>query len=388
MTPDAVDESQLSSVAQALLKSVSEIASDPDKRVYAVMDGSQFNDLPRLLKQADISHRPLYRSAGGDPTVIVGGPWLVDPYQTALPNWMGETPSEDAGEDDVSEVELEARSKALSAQMVAALEAGDPTGGGMLPGQESDPALLFERLRKVIALSDGKPALVFWSGDGEFTGEKLYRHLRGLNRISVPKTGKDDHGSSDIDADTIDGEASRQGHTVIFRHADANVMMQIIPALDEVQVARLFGPASRIIFAPETAFGGGVKRAKKKSNVSVIQGVLQLTTEDLEIMGEIRAEASRRRRIDVFRRSAPHLLTGKDDHEALLFMEQHERQARSYGLTTERGFFQWTYLMGASDGRFIESPEIRAHLKSENPDGRLNDVMRLMASAAIEGARS
>jgi len=83
MVPDAIDERQLSSVAQALLKSVSELASDPDKRLYAVMDGSQFKDLPRLLKQADISHRPLYRYAGGDYTVIVGGPWLVDPYQTA-----------------------------------------------------------------------------------------------------------------------------------------------------------------------------------------------------------------------------------------------------------------------------------------------------------------
>ncbi|MBW6424861.1 hypothetical protein KX729_25770 [Rhizobium sp. XQZ8] len=76
-----------------------------------------------------------------------------------------------------------------------------------------------------------------------------------------------------------------------------------------------------------------------------------------------------------------------DDREALIFMERHERQARAHGLKTERGFFQWTYLMGASDDRFIQSPEIYAQLKGGNPDDRLNDMMRLMAKATREELR-
>jgi hypothetical protein len=400
MTPDAIDETPLSSVAQALVKSVSELASDADRRVYAVMDGSQFNDLPRLLKQADVSHRPLYRSAGGDYAVIVGGPWLVNPYQAALPH-SSDRSSHDAAEGDVSDEELEARSATLSAQMVSSLKAGDPTGGGMLPSDEGDPALVFERLQKIIELSDRKPALVFWSGDGDFAAEDLYRHLRGMNTVRVPTSAKGDKNTRMLGAgdgrdiavagpedDSADTSSFRGYERVIFRHADANVMMQVIPVLDETQTAILFGPAEQIIFAPDATWGGGVKRARQRAGIPQQHGILTLSEQNIDAMADIRLEASRRKRAALFRTSVPHLLEGLNDDEALVCMERYEQQARTYGLRTERGFYQWTYLMSASEGRFIQSPDIRNHLKGENPDKRLDEMMGVMANAAMTGART
>lgn len=400
MVPDAIDETQLSSVAQALLESVSELASDPDKRVYAVMDGSQFDDLPRLLKQANVSHRPLYRYSGGDYAVIVGGPWLVNPYQAASSHSNDTSPNE-AAEDHASDEELETRSAALSAQMVSSLEAGDPTGGGMLPGRAVDPAPVIERLQKMIELSDGKPALVFWSGDGDFAAEDIYRHLRGMNTVRVPKSDKGDKntqmpGAGDGCEIAVAGQEEDSGEyssfsgyeRVIFRHADANVMMQVIPVLDETQTAILFGPAEQIIFAPDAIWGGGLKRARKRNDVPPPHGILSLTEDNIATMADIRLEASRRKRVALFRNSTPHLLDGLNDEEALSCMERYEQQARAHGLRTERGFYQWTYLMSASEGRFIQSSEIRDHLKSGNPDKRLDEVMRLMSNAAIEGVRA
>jgi hypothetical protein len=40
--------------------------------------------------------------------------------------------------------------------------------------------------------------------------------------------------------------------------------------------------------------------------------------------------------------------------------------------------------MSASNGRFIEAPDIRQNLKGRNPDARLDEMMRLMANAAKE----
>jgi hypothetical protein len=112
--------------------------------------------------------------------------------------------------------------------------------------------------------------------------------------------------------------------------------------------------------------------------------MLRLTPENIEVISASRMLAARRRRVTAFQRSAPHLLQGMDEREALIFMERYETQARIYGLKTERGFFQWTYLMSASNGRFIEAPDIRQNLKARNPDARLDEMMRLMANAAKE----
>lgn len=399
MQTEAVDESGLSSVAQALSKAISELSADKDKRVYAVMDGSQFDDLPRLLKQADVAHRPLYRYAGGDYSVILGGPWLVDPYQaSASPTSLEAMPYGDDG--DVSDDELAQRSAALSDQMVTSLQSGDPTGGGMLPGRVDDPSVVDARLQALIALSDGKPALVFWSGNSKLDAETLYRHLRGLNTIRVPKSDRDDgnpqmQGAGDLRdiavaaEEDVTSDRLRSGgyERLIFRHADANVLMQVIPVLNEAQVATLFGPAEQIIFAPDSAWGGGLKRARKGTDVPP-QSVLSLTRKNIEAMSDIRLEASRRKRVSLFRNSTPHLLDGLNDEQALICMERYEQQARTYGLRTERGFYQWTYLMSASEGRFIQSPEIRHHLKGGNPDKRLDEMMGFMANAAVNGERA
>ncbi|WP_156462508.1 hypothetical protein [Rhizobium sp. Leaf262] len=105
MHAGATDESGLSSVAQALSKAISELSADKDKRVYAVMDGSQFDDLLRLLKQADVAHRRLYRYAGGDYSVILCGPWLVDPYQASVSSTSFE-PIPDVNDDNASDDQL------------------------------------------------------------------------------------------------------------------------------------------------------------------------------------------------------------------------------------------------------------------------------------------
>ncbi|MCI9868205.1 hypothetical protein RHIZ_19770 [Rhizobium skierniewicense] len=367
------------------------------------MDGSQFDDLPKLLKAANVSHRPLYRYAGGDYAVIVGGPWLIDPYQAALPKTIDQT-LVDEGADDISDEELEAHSAALSANMVSALEAGDATGGGMLPAQFShDPGLVIERLRQIVMLCDGKPAAVFWAGERSLNNEHLYKHLRGLNRISVPKVWKDNQLTHEGPRVRNEDEFSAAGddvpredltnggqEMVIFRHADANVMMQTIPALDEVQIARLFGPATQLIFAPGLVWGGGVKRARHAANIKPPLGSLQFDPAAMQAMSAARLEVSRQRVMAYLREADPenNKLSDADLRKKTLF---YEADGKEMGLRSEGAHARWAFLMSSTDGEIGQEQEIRKAVKSSaDPDQTLAEIMDGMVrigQSEIQGKR-
>lgn len=392
---------ELSAISQAYLIRLGEIADSCSQRIYAVLDGALFGRLTVDLSTAGLNHRPLYRQVVPDAAVMLGGPWLVSlsllPPVASVTDDLLET-------SEPSDEELQALAAKLSDDMADAVAKGDESGSGMLPADEIDlPERVKGRIKALLRLIEDKPGLVFWVGDRSLSEERIYRHLRGINRIILPLERDALAGSSvsvpaeagDISLAAGDAQqealsapeiAERQDHSeaVVFRHADPNVIMQVFPVLSPEQAVRLMGPAEEIYFAPSGAWGGNIKRGRRPVDVVAQGGLLRLTPENIEAIMATRMLAARRRRIAAFRRSAPHLLQDMDEREALLFMERYETQARAHGLKTERGFFQWTYLMSASNGHFIEAPDIHQNLKGSNPDARLDDMMRLMANAAKE----
>lgn len=390
----AIDKPNLSQQSQACLTTLAELVHDPSRRVYAVIEGARLPNIAAKLSQIDVAHRPLYRAAPEHYDVVAGGPWLINPMLPARPTAVASTAPSDEP-DELSDDALRKQAALLSEQMVAALQAGDQTAGGMLPEAASpDPERTMARLKNILTLCDEASAIVFWIGNARLTEEVLHRHLRSINKIIIPSASEPATFSRQIPEtnEDIAGEklepteaVRKTEELVVFRHADPDVMMQILPVLDLDQAARLFGPADQIVFAPAVIWGGGVKRARRPNDAVSKARWLYLTGQNLSDIGDTRMLAARHRRIAVFRRSAPHLLEGMNDQQALGFMEKHEMQARERGIKTERGFFQWTYLMSASNGEFIRSPEIGAYIKSGNPDARLGDIMRHMANGAKEG---
>ncbi|MFD1747382.1 hypothetical protein ACFSE1_18070 [Rhizobium helianthi] len=390
----ATDKPNLSQPGQACLATLVELVHDPSRRVYAVIEGARLPNIAAKLSQIDVAHRPLYRAAPEHYDVVAGGPWLINPMLPARPTAVVSTPP--PGEpDELSDEALRKQAALLSEQMVSALQAGDQTAGGMLPEAASpDPEQTMSRLKHLLAFCDDASAIVFWIGDASLTEEVLYRHLRSINKIIIPSASETANFSRKIPEtnEDIAGEerepteaVGKTEELVVFRHADPDVMMQILPVLDLDQAVRLFGPADQIVFGPAAIWGGGVKRARRPSDAVSKARWLHLTGRNLSDIRDTRVLAARYRRIAVFRRSAPHLLEGMNDRQALAFMERHEAQAREIGLKTERGFFQWTYLMSASNDEFIRSPEIGAYIKTGNPDARLDDIMLHMANGAKEG---
>ena len=173
--------------------------------IYAVLDGAKFDNLPELLFDNDFAYKPLYRDMGSELRDIE----RTTPQFVRFDKW-------DYWENELS------------------------------------PAQRLERLLDVI---DDLSAAVFWAYDGE--PKTLFKHLRTINNIMIPR-----------DADTppmpdpLDPDGETFGNTtthqqVLFRHADANVMAQVLPCLSDPQITRIMGPADGVIFAPDPEWASG-----------------------------------------------------------------------------------------------------------------------------------
>jgi hypothetical protein len=177
---------------------------------------------------------------------------------------------------------------------------------------------------------------------------------------------------------------------VIFRHADANVMMQTIPALNEAQVARLFGPASTIIFAPDEVWGGGIKRARWGSDIAAPRGLLTLDRDAMSAMSASRLDVSRKR-IMTYLRSADPENNNLSDAELRRKVLFYEAQGQKLGLRSERAHGQWAFLMSSSNGAIGEEEEIKSALKSSrDADQTLKQIMEAMVKigqSEIQGKR-
>jgi hypothetical protein len=379
----------LSNASQALLARLSDIASESGRRIFAVMDGARFDNLPSLLRGADVSHRPLYRHAGGDYAIVVGGPWFVDPSRSALSELREGVVPPDDGEDDgdLSDEALQARAVMLSDRMLSALNAGDASGGGLLTVSDRPrTAAVIARLEALLKIADRRSAIVFWIGDETMTEEGLFRHLRGINRIIIPRGP-----ASDVfDGDRVEIEAAAAqedapespnydtGEMVVFRHADPNVMMQVFPVLDEERALRLFGPADQIFFTPDAVWGGGVKRGRRPAGGAIAgRGPLHLDRDIIAMMEDARMQASRRKVMDYLRDVDPGT-ADLSDQELMDRVLSYEASGTRLGLASERAHMKWAYLMSITNGGAQDSGEARDYfqLQSKHPDDAIDDLLQ------------
>ncbi|MER0239510.1 hypothetical protein [Fulvimarina sp. MAC8] len=237
-------------------------------RLRLVVDGAGFEDAPELLDEAGVYHRPLY--LGSDKLLIAAGPHLVDLYRERRhANSMAEPESDVAG--DLSDAALEAEANRVAQRMKDALAAGDETGGGLLPSDQSelenadsgaDPRTheaAQDRLDRVVAALGPTPFVVFWVGEREMSDAVLFKHLRTLNKVLIPNSNVEDGEDAPFSDETppigeekasVPEPAERAGYeAVLFRHADGNALAQVLPALEPTNLSRIFGPSDILLYA-------------------------------------------------------------------------------------------------------------------------------------------
>ncbi|MDB6183266.1 DUF4123 domain-containing protein [Paracoccus fistulariae] len=307
--------------------------------VFAVLDGAQFDNLPQELMLGDFVSRPLYLDRGdNNPEQIITAPHMV---------WLDE------------------RAEKIT---------------GRAP-QETIPALM--------TLIANRPAAVFWQCPAG--AEALYKHLRGINMVLIPKEFAP---PDDLARPDVNGSQDSETHeAVLFRHADANVIAQTLPAMDAAEIARFYGPAARLFFAsdPDWAHGRDWLQADRFDALPKPQsGLLTLSAATMEEIKHARERRSLQRTVGFLRRTLPPDFQGLSDQQLEQIARSSRKSGKELGVSSAGGHQRWAYLMAITEGRVAKDRRVRDFIRSgdETPDRQVKkamlDTLERMKQAAAE----
>ncbi|WP_137136482.1 DUF4123 domain-containing protein [Rhizobium sp. FKY42] len=303
--------------------------------VFAVLDGAQFDDLPSALFEGDFTHRPLYLDRGnGTADQLRTAPQLV---------WLDRDRKAHRRDED-----------------------------------QNDTAPLAPVLERLLDLVEQRPAIVFWVC--EAGGEALYRHLRGINKILLPTDAAMDRGQSyernplSLEDDARDSDYEM----VLFRHCDANVMAQVLPALAHASMARVLGPASQILCSPDTDWAERPLRLMHAGDMPPPAGPLKLSLEEVKGIEEKRRLAARRRRITYLQETCPAETHGASRQALEEHIRISEETGKRLGLVSEGAHCRWAFMMCKTNGRIAQSADAHQFIggQGKSPDEQIKLFMR------------
>ncbi|MCY0095197.1 DUF4123 domain-containing protein [Hoeflea ulvae] len=326
-----------------------EILDGIEGRRYAVVDAAHFDNLQDLLTDAGLPFHPLYLDEKDpSPDTEIAGPHLV---------------------------ELPSRSSA----------------------------------RKLIALADNKPAIVWWvwPEHGEATTDEIYRHLRRLNVAEIPGKPKDpDTTGDDDETKSTEGAASAEAaihagdhenhsnHThddnepvappdsyniVIFRHSDPRVMAMLLPLLDAAQVSRLFGDAEAIVIDQDKV----ASFPRPRQLPLKPRGLLRILPEQygtLDKRNQSRNDDFIAKYLQRVLPEATHELSRDQLYE---MVRQAEANRRSLGIRSQKSAAKWAYLEMFTGGRILQQDGVRRYMTNgeHTPDRKVDLMMRSLSAA-------
>ncbi|WP_125869617.1 hypothetical protein [Rhizobium leguminosarum] len=160
---------------------------------------------------------------------------------------------------------------------------------------------------RLIDIVRDRPALVFWMcGEG---GDVLYRHLRTINMILIPATSQIDRGKS-YEQNPLSQEVDHAQHSgderVLFRHADANVMAQVMPSLSYANMSRVLGPADQILYSADADWSEKPMSIRRANDMPLPNAApLKLSSEEVVRIENYRRLAARRRRVFYLQDTCP-----------------------------------------------------------------------------------
>lgn len=193
---EEIAKATLSPTDGDLGRRLSELLIQAKLPVFAVLDGAKFDDLPYALMRLDLANRPLYSDRGS-----------------------------------------QTRDFDQTSPRLVWLDRGMDGRTGAVEGPCS-PYVLGQVMQLV---KYDMSAASFWvCGAGS---DSLYRHLRRINMVRVP--------TSSLPTDSRPREDNPEWQTMLFRHADGNVLAQVVQCLSDRAKAHFLGPAQAVHFAPD-----------------------------------------------------------------------------------------------------------------------------------------
>lgn len=312
-----------------------------DGPVYAVLDGAHFENLPQQLLIGGFVSRPLYLDRGdNDPQRVQTSPHLV---------WI-----------DEREMSLMGRRPAL-----VTLE--------------------------LLALIGDRAGAVFWQCPTG--GEALYRHLRGINMVLIPadaagtddpvaevEAGGDDLVDASDEADAMiapepdDGKDPQTGNDthsmVLFRHADANVITQLLASMSPDEKARFLGPASLVFASPDPEWSNGTPIAYHRATPggAVYRGPLRLSETTLAGIEDSQLKASRSTIATYLQKVAPDYTERLSREKLHSFIVKAETVGDRLGFESEYAHGLWALLTLITGGEILTNEQVLGHFESDPRD--------------------
>jgi hypothetical protein len=237
-------------------------------------------------------------------------------------------------------------------------------------------------LEALLTLIDGKPVAVFWQYGFGF--ESLYKHLRSINMVMIPKEGFEK-----IDDEESEDTADKESHELVtFRHADANVMAQVLPALNLSEISRLIGNAERIVFLPDEEWGDKdtyFKASAPEDLPRPATGYFQFSEDTIMRIEKRRGDKSTKKICSYLREVIPQATDELSDEELLVKTKEFIDQARKLGVTSEAAFGRWCYMQFLSKGKLMELKGMKDCFRdnSVSPNQTVSNILK----ASIEYAK-
>jgi len=226
-------------------------------------------------------------------------------------------------------------------------------------------------IRQFFDVAQVPSACVFWHCNGG--SEVMYHHLRSLNKIIIPQTN-----------DGVVSETATEA--VLFRHADANVMTQVLPALNLAELSRLLGPADLILVRPSNEWGGGILYATH--NLDMPQpdnGFLQLSPQTYQQIilnrhqGFVNKIEMFLSKITAHSKPAP--------QELKRIAKASYVEAYRNGIKTQAGFYSWAYFYYAFGSSFVNEPEMQEYFAT-NREASKDELLKAMFYQNIDNLKN
>ncbi len=327
-----------------------------DGPVFAVLDGAHYENLPQQLLLGGFVSRALYLDRGdNDPQRVMTAPHMV---------WIDER-------------------------------------GAAAMGRA--PARVIPEVLTLVGSSAGA---VFWQCPAG--GEALYKHLRGINMVMIPRAaaGDDEEDPESVDltdadavmpatpeietSDSADSDEDGSGdetHTmVLFRHADANVIAQLLPRMAPDEAARFLGPASLVFAAPDPEWREGAPLTHRAAHPGAIpyRGPLRLSEETLGGIEETQLKASRGVIARYLQKVAPEYTDRLNQDQLHGLVVNAEQVGDRLGFTTEYAQGLWALLALVTGGEILTNQQVIGHFESDPraPDEVLDELYDQMTDAS------
>ena len=233
----------------------------------------------------------------------------------------------------------------------------------------------------VASIAAERPCAVFWScPEGE---DILYRHLRSLNEVLIPKSALPE----DVSKAAI--IAAKDYARVLFRHYDPNVLGGVIPSINAAQFARILGPAREVVwYAPD--YGGRRSAINEDDLPEAPRGPLKLEEINIKDIERRREEALRRWRIAYLKDCAPDHAARMSDAELAKFVIDEEKKITTLGVQNQDKIAMWTFMQITCPTDLSKDAGVRRYLSTKElkttPDERVEHLFDLRTHLLM-GAR-